>query len=233
MLNKINIMYRDIAAQVKQLNKNINNSHNFSDQNIQWLPEIMENNSIIDSIAYIICKSTFEWLKELTGESCFKISMYQRFRDNTGGEYIKLIASEYGDNGSPEFDERINLYEQGNKYYFRLLFEKNANDIDVLCNREEILKKFYIDKDQIEFTFCQHVSIPVRINSKTTFLLQITSDKENLFGKNKGEIKNGFKILLPLVNVIVPFCYKDKLIMDLCTNFVKYAGPKKKKGGLI
>ncbi len=214
ILNKINVIENDIASEIVHQNKNINNSQNFLPGNLAGLGKVIENNSIIDKIAYIICKSIFDWLKEVTEETCFRITVFQRFKDEQG-EFVEPIAHEFEDNGSPNA-ERIHLCAPGEKYYVRLLFERNINTIDVLASRKDIQAvKLLPDEDA-----SQLVSVPIRINKRTTFLFQIASDKKDVLGKNKHDIKSSFKLLLPLVNMIIPFCYGDKLIKDLCDNFI-------------
>ncbi len=217
ILNKINIIENDITSEIIHQSRNINNSQNFLPANLAGLAKVIENNSIIDKIAYIICKSIFDWLKEVTDETGFKITMFQRFKGKLG-EYVELIAYEYGDNGSPNA-ERIHLCVPGEKYYLRLLFEKNVNTIDVLATRKEIRAVKLLPCEDEVF---QLVSIPIKINTRTTFLIQIASDKKDVLGKNKNEIRSSFKLLLPLARLIVPFCYDDKLIKDLCDNFVMH-----------
>lgn len=223
ILNKINIIENDITSEIIHQSRNINNAQNFLPNNLGGLAKVVENNSIIDKIAYIICKSIFDWLKEVTEETCFRISMYQRFKGHLN-EYVELIAYEFGDNGTPNA-KRVDLCVPGEKYYLRLLFEKNVNNIDVLATKREALTKQLISEEEI----CQLVSIPIKINTRTTFLIQVASDKKDVFGKNKAEIKNSFKLLLPMVNIIVPFCYDDKLIKELCDNFIMHHNSKTSK----
>lgn len=217
ILNKIHIMENDIASEIIFQSRNINNSQNFLPSNLAGLAKVVENNSIIDKIAYIICKSIFDWLKEVTDETCFKITVFQRFKDKQR-EYIDIIAPEQEDESCPH-PERINLYAPGEKYYVRLLFEKNVNTIDVLATQKDIQAVKLLPSEE---DVCQLVSVPVKINTRTTFIFQIASDKKDIFGKNKHEIKSSFKLLLPLVNMIIPFCYEDKLIKDLCNNFIMH-----------
>ncbi|MCX7771597.1 MAG: hypothetical protein N2376_00605 [Clostridia bacterium] len=227
ILNKISIMENDIASEIIHQNRNINHEQNFVGSNIYGMLRVVDNNSIIDRIAYIICKSIFEWLKEVTDETCFRVGVFQRFKCSSG-EFVDLVASEYGDNGTPNAN-RIYLYTSGKKYYYRALFENNVNDISVLATKKEITDRFFPEEEDYQNS-SQHITIPIKINTRTTFLVTIASDKKDVFGKNKIEIKNSFKLLLPLVNMIVPFCYEDKMMKELCENVIVHRASRARRG---
>ena len=236
LLNKINVLQRDISTEINHLYKNVINDINFCDSNITNLHIIMENNSIVDKIGGFICTAIYEWLKELSDKDCFNVSFIQRFKDEKNGEYIEMMAYKNEDEMEPSTFLKPILLNNRNekKYYSRILFERNISEIQVLKNRNEIERNFYLgsldEKTYSEKKTKQYVAIPVKIKNKTTVMFQITADEKGLLGKNVSGIKRNMKMLLPIINIIQPFYYEDFMMKDLCYNIVSYFGKRKARG---
>lgn len=226
LLSKINVLQKDISTEINHLNRNINSNINFQNGNISKLNEVMDNNSIVERIGAFICNIIYDWLVELTEEKCFNVTYVQRFKNPiTDEESIVMLAFKNEDEKQPSsFGIPIKLYTGGEqKYFHRNLFEQNANDMQILQNRTEIEDKFteladnILDEDKTK----QYVCFPIKVHKRTMMLFQISAYKGNSLGKNKGEIKNNMRLMLPIINMITPFYNKDFLMRELCCNVVK------------
>lgn len=225
LLEKVNVLQKDISSEINHINKNINSFNNFQNNTILKLNEVMDNNSIVERIGGFICNIVYDWLVELTEEKCFNITYVQRFKSaNTDDEYIEMLTYKNKDEKIPStFGVQIKLNNASEKkYYHRGLFEQNINDIQILVNRKEISDNFKEMEDNIlnDDKTKQYVCFPVKINKKTMMLFQITACKEKVLGKNKSEIKRNMRMLLPIISMITPFYYKDYLMKELCNNIV-------------
>lgn len=179
-------------------------------------------NSIIDfqTLSFFICNELFSFLIDNFECGDCEVTIFQRFVDNKGKDFVKMIAYKNSKNSIPStYGKEFKLSHKTESkvpVFVKIFNNLNAN-IKILPNKKEVQKEFDYFEDSMnrEREICQYIGIPIKTNrNKIEILLQIDVTKEKALGRKYNSLMQFSEyILSPFCNLL--YCsYERDLIFN-------------------
>ena len=193
----------------------------------------------LQKAAFYVCRSIYNILEKEFGSTEHYVTVYQRFRRETGEDYVKMIAY-FSKLGTTEPDNYMKEYKiNDGQEYFCKIFNSNDSSVRVLESQKEVSKIFFVreNRRQREEKIQQYIGIPIAINgfeengkgknNGIGLLLQIDVDIPKFFGKDKSEVEEkAYNVFFPFATFL-HMAYEMGRFID--TSFDKwYTVPRKR-----
>lgn len=179
-------------------------------------------NTIVDfqTLSFNVCNHLFSFITSLFNCGDCEITIFQRFTNQEGKDFVKMIAYKNSRNSEPtSYNDKFNLSHTANEsvpVFVNIFNDLNA-DPKILHNHKAVLSefKFFDNSKNREQKICQYIGVPIKTNrNKIEILLQIDVSKEKALGRNYNSLKQFTDcILVPISNML--FCsYERDLIFN-------------------
>lgn len=171
--------------------------------------DIILENIDFQTSAFAVCQKLHSNLTKYCKSDDIYVTVYQKYKKENE-DYCKMIAYSEDDEPSSFNDEYpIPSYSEellGKIPYHSYLFSLSATNIAILPNSESINKCFVPHKisEEREGEIQQYIALPIAIAKQgVSFILQVDTRKNDLFGNNKEEIEAFSKTaLLPYAHFL-------------------------------
>lgn len=167
-------------------------------------------NQIADfqSLSFLVCNELYEFINKYFDCGECEITIFQRFSDLDGKDFVKMIAYKNKKNSPPSsYGKEFTFSSENKKPVFISVFNDLNAEVKILHNHKAVESEFvYFDDSEIrEKKICQYIGIPIKTNrKKIEILLQIDVTKKKALGKNYNELKQFSDcILLPFGNYLL------------------------------
>lgn len=179
-------------------------------------------NTIIDfqTLSFNVCNHVFSFITSNFNCGDCEITIFQRFANKEGKDFVKMIAYKNSRNNEPtSYNDKFNLSHATNEsvpVFVNIFNDLNA-DCKILHDHKSVLNefKFFDNSKNREQKICQYIGVPIKTNrNKIEILLQIDVSKERALGKNYNSLKQFTDcILVPISNMLL-CSYERDLIFN-------------------
>ena len=191
-LRGMNIVLRKWAITHQETTKKI---VNLSPRTIkQTLPSTLAEINP-QNAAIAVCENLQMHLTKFCESDDIYITVFQKFQ-SADDKFICRMIAHSGDHSPSSYDNKYEILKNedakvGEIEYHTYIFSKDATDIYVLPNHEDVCKSFkkHNGCEDREEQIQQYIGVPIKIAKQgVTMLLQIDTNKKGLFGKTKEDV---------------------------------------------